>query len=145
MKARRLNDLKRHVFFELLETVGRAFLVIRYSERVRIGRRGFLPEEKEQGLILVINRQMNLRWEEGVIRCRLVFGQTPEDCLIPEEFVIGVNSPETKTQFLCFADTSPKETHRPPKPRKAPKPRPTAAKKSGPSKVVSVDFTKKKK
>jgi len=144
METDRLHALKRHVFFELLDTVGRVYLVIRYSEQVKIGRRGFLEEEKQQGLVLVINQKMNLIWEDGAIQCRLVFGQTPEDCYIPEEFVVGINSPEAQTQFLCLAETP---VAKPPEAGSSPvKPvaKKKGAKKPASGKVVTVDFTKKK-
>lgn len=143
MDTSRLNHLKRHVFFEILETVGRVFMVVRHSEQVRIGNRGFLPEEKEHGLVLVINQRMNLSWTDGIIRCRLVFGQTPEDCIIPEGFVIGINSPEAQTQFLCLAETpipEPAETEAG-RGKEAPLKR---KRKSKTGNVVTVDFRKKK-
>ena len=144
MDTVKLNALKRHVFFELLDTVGRAFLVVRYSDQVRIGKRGFLPEEKEHGLVLVINQKMNFVWEEGTIQCRLVFGQTPEDCFIPEEFVVGINSPEAQTQFLCLAEPSVPTPVRKESPVQKPSRAAKKKLKPGTGKVVTVDFTKKK-
>ena len=46
--ARNLTDLKKHVFFELLDMAGRVFIHVRYSDDVLIGNRGFLAEEKEK-------------------------------------------------------------------------------------------------
>ena len=139
-----MNALKRYMFFEILETVGRVFLVVRYSEQVHIGNRGFLPEEREHGLVLVFNQRMNFSWTDGIIRCQLVFGQTPEDCVIPEEFVIGINSPEAQTQFLCLAETPlPEPAKAEPEEKKGDPARKTKrTAKTG--NVVTVDFRKKK-
>ncbi len=99
-----LNRLKREIFHQLLEIAGRVFVVVRYSEDVVIGKRGFLPEEKEKGLVLVFNRRMNFIWDDHGIDARLVFGTRPEHCLIPSEHVVGLYSPELNTQFLSLPD-----------------------------------------
>lgn len=142
----RLNRLKQTVFYELLETVGRVFIVIRHSERVRIGRRGFLPEEMERGLVLVINPSMKFSWEDGWFRARLVFGQTPEDCVVPEEDIVAVHSPEARTQLVCET-AAPAEAVQATKPAApAKKKKPAGGKTAGKAteRVVQVDFTKKK-
>ena len=45
-----LNQLKKHTFDELLNLAGRAYILVKYSENVKVGSRGFLPEEKENPL-----------------------------------------------------------------------------------------------
>lgn len=105
MKAR-LNKLKRDTFFELLDLAGRVFIVVGYSDEVRIGSRGFLEGEKETGLVLVLNQRMKFKWENGVLECSLVFGTEPQECVIPEEHILAVHSPEMNTQ-LIVAPVSP--------------------------------------
>lgn len=96
---KRLNELKKYVFFEILELAGRVFIVVDYDETVVIGRRGFLPEEKERGLILVFNRKMKFTWDEDAITAILVFGNTPERCYIPINAIAGVFSPDLRIQL----------------------------------------------
>ncbi len=124
-----LNNLKRHIFSELLNLTGRVFIIVRYHEDVKIGNRGFLPEEKDRGIVLVFNKRMNFRWYEWGIEAKLVFGSTVEDCFIPVEHIIGIYSPEANTQFLCLAEASAEET---------------VTQKEESSKVVKIDFRKKK-
>jgi len=135
----RLNELKRHIFYELLDLAGRAFVVVRKAEGVVIGNRGFLPEEEEKGLVLVFNKGMKFRWDDRGIDARLVFGTTPEHCVIPAEHIIGVYCPELNSQFLCLtesgqeaaAGSTTEETGE-------------TREKAGGSKVVKVDFRRKK-
>ena len=94
-----LNDLKRDVFFRLMEAAGRVFILVRYSEAVRIGRRGFLPEEKEKGITLVFNKQMKFTWDESGIHGTLQFG-TPVRCFIPPDDIVAVYSPELGARFI---------------------------------------------
>lgn len=98
---KRINDLKKQIFFEILELAGRVFIIVDYDESVVIGKRGFLPEEKERGLVLVFNPRMNFKWEENRISAILVFGNTPEKCYIPINSISGVFSPDLRIQFSC--------------------------------------------
>lgn len=97
---RRLNELKKGIFFELLELAGRVFIVVDYQEDVIIGKRGFLPEEKERGLVLVFNKRMNFKWDKNILKATLVFGNTPEKCYIPVNAIAGVFSPDLRVQLL---------------------------------------------
>lgn len=127
----KIGNLKRHIFYELLNLAGSVFIVVRYDPSVVVGRRGFLPEEEEKGLILVFNRRTNLRWEDGFIDTKLVFGTAVEHCIIPEEHIIVIYSPEMNTQFTChfkWAGSEVKET---------------PAKEIRQPRVVKVDFRKK--
>ncbi|NOZ24566.1 MAG: hypothetical protein GXO94_00500 [Nitrospirae bacterium] len=135
-KGARLNELKRHIFYELLDLAGRVFVVVRKAEGVVIGKRGFLPEEEEKGLVLVFNSRMNFTWDEHGIDARLVFGTTPEHCIIPAEHVIGVYSPELDTQFLCLTEPRQDEA--------AEEPTEERRTEAGEAKVVKVDFRRKK-
>lgn len=96
----RLNELKRHTFFELLNLVGRVYIVIKYSENVEIGTRGFLPREKEQGLILVLNSKMHFIWDEEGISTNLAFGTSIQKCFIPTDDIIVIYSPELHSQLM---------------------------------------------
>ncbi|GAB6182953.1 ClpXP protease specificity-enhancing factor SspB [Thermodesulfovibrio hydrogeniphilus] len=96
---RRLNELKKKTFFEILDLVGRVFIVVDYDERVVIGKRGFLSEEKERGLVLVFNNNMKFDWHDEAITATLVFGNTPEKCYIPIDAIATVFSPELRVQL----------------------------------------------
>ena len=96
---KRLNKLKKNTFFEILDLVGRVFIVVDYDERVVIGKRGFLPEEKERGLVLVFNNKMKFDWDDEGITANLVFGNTPEKCFIPIDSIATVFSPEIRVQL----------------------------------------------
>jgi hypothetical protein len=96
----KINELKKEVFFRLLDIAGRVFILVKYSDAVRIGRRGFLPEEKENGIVLVFNQKMNFTWDESGIHATLLFGTTPEKCFIPPENIVAVYSPELEAQFV---------------------------------------------
>lgn len=100
---RRLNELKRHTFFEILELAGRVFIIVDYDENVIIGKRGFLPEEKERGLVLVFNNKMKFSWDDNSISATLVFGSSPEKCYIPVNAIAGVFSPDLRIQLAVPA------------------------------------------
>jgi hypothetical protein len=129
-----LTDLKKHIFFELLELAGRVFVLVGHSDNVLIGERGFLPEEREKGLILVFNRKMNFEWNAQGISATLGFGPRNEKCFIPSESVISVFSPDLNAQFsVSPAEQEPAQTkqigEKGPSPSK--------------EKVIKVDFGKK--
>ncbi|MBI5140882.1 MAG: hypothetical protein HZA20_01665 [Nitrospirae bacterium] len=96
----RVEELKKKVFYEILDIIGRVFVVVRYSDEVMIGSRGFLPEEKESGLVLVFNRRMNFAWPGDAIECTLVFGTSPQQCYIPSAHIVAISSPELSTQLI---------------------------------------------
>lgn len=96
---KRLNELKKHTFFELLELAGRVFIVVDYDENVVIGKRGFLPEEKERGLVLVFNQRMKFQWSEDALTATLVFGNIPEKCYIPVNSIAAIFSPDLRVQL----------------------------------------------
>jgi len=96
--------LKKSLFDSLMALTGRVFIVVRYAPDVEIGRRGFLPEERESGLILVFNSGMALTWEGDVLCGRLVFGTTPEDCRIPVTRIVALYNPDRQVQFLVPAE-----------------------------------------
>jgi len=139
----RLDRLKRDVFFELLDLAGRVFIVVRNGEGVRIGSRGFTPQEEENGLVLVLNRRMSFRWEDDLLEARLVFGTDPHDCVIPARHIVAVNSPELQTQLVVAGppETAGEAESPPAGSREAP---PDGTTRAG-GKVVRVDFSKKKR
>lgn len=133
--AGNLTDLKKHVFFELLDLSGRVFIHVRYSDEVMIGERGFLAEEKEKGLILVFNSKMKFEWNEQGIAATLGFGPKTEKCFIPSESIISVFSPDLNAQFSV--SPAAQETGQ----------RKHAVKKAhsiSKEKVIKVDFSRKK-
>jgi hypothetical protein len=136
--AASLNELKKQVFFHLLDLAGRVFVLVRHSDNVVIGKRGFLPEEKEKGLVLVFNRKMNFTWDDPGISARLVFGATSESCFIPPDDVVSVFSPELLAQFTVSAEEkqATEIASAPPEGKRQ--------KKALKGKVVRVDFTRKK-
>ncbi len=95
-----MNNLKKHVFFELLSLAGRVFILVRYSDNVVLGKRGFSAEEKENGIVLVFNPKMNFSWDEYGITVTLVFGTSPQKCFIPVEDITAIYSPELNAQFI---------------------------------------------
>jgi len=110
---------------------------------VIIGDRGFLPEEKEKGIVLVFNRRMNFDWSPSGISARLVFGSVTHECFIPYDAIISVFSPELSAQFSVSAGPVPpaKEEARTKKRQSGGRER---SLKSSDDKVVRVDFNKKK-
>ena len=130
-----LNDLKKQVFYGLLEIAGRVFVLVEHADGVVIGTRGFLPEEKEKGIVLVFNSKMDFQWNDLGISARLVFGTTPQQCFIPPDAIVSIFSPEVSAQFSVSPESGPA----PDKTDAGPEERPAAG-----EKVVKVDFRKKK-
>jgi len=100
------NQIKylQNLFYDLLNDYGRAFVVVKHSDRTIIGNRGFTDEEKNKGLILVFNSRnhKNLQWtEDGSIVAALGFGTNNriENCFIHHEDIIAVFSPEAGVKF----------------------------------------------
>ncbi|OGW24306.1 MAG: hypothetical protein A2X59_07860 [Nitrospirae bacterium GWC2_42_7] len=131
-----MNDLKKHVFYEMIDLAGRVFVHVGYSENVVIGNRGFLKEEEEKGIVLVFNKRMNFVWEDDGISVTLVFGTSPEKCFVPAEDILSVFSPELNAQFTAYPSDKKAEekTEAPPVIKKSEKGQ----------KVVRVDFHKRK-
>ena len=128
----KLNELKKKVFHEILDIVGRVFIVARYSEHVIIGKRGFTEEEKKDGIVLVFNVHMHFVWDESGISSTLVFGTTTQKCFVPSHDIIAVYSPELQCQFISAPQAS---QEMPPGKDKG--------EEAGPN-VVKVDFSKRK-
>jgi hypothetical protein len=128
----KLNELKKKIFHEILDIVGRVFIVARYSEHVVIGKRGFTEEERKNGLVLVFNVHMHFVWDESGISSTLVFGKTPQKCLVPATDIVAIYSPELQCQFISAPQTSQEVS-----------PGKEEEEKAGPN-VVKVDFSKKK-
>jgi hypothetical protein len=101
-----IDDLKRQVFGRFMELAGRAFVVVRHGEDVLIGKRGFLPEEKERGLVLVFSEKMRYQWGDDGIEARLSFGRKHEQCYIPNEAVTAIYSPELGAQFVVTGEAA---------------------------------------
>lgn len=134
---REVNELKKKVFYEMLNLGGRVFILVRYSENVLIGKRGFTEEERKNGIILVFNQRMNFSWDDRGISATLVFGATPERCFIPVEDIIFIFSPELRAQFIVSPETAEED-----------KSEDTTGKakiETKKEKVVRIDFSRKKR
>lgn len=132
-----VNELKKKVFYEMLNLGGRVFILVRYSDNVIIGRRGFTEEEKKNGIILVFNQRMNFSWDNSGISATLVFGTSPERCFIPAEDIVFIFSPELRSQFIVSPDVIEDQSEGSSEETKA-----YTVKEE---KVVRVDFSKKKR
>lgn len=130
-----LHALKRDVFYKLMNAAGRVYIHVRNSDRVDLGRRGFKGDEKEKGIVLVLNSSMRVEWNEHGLDCTLVFGTTPEKCFIPSEDVVSVYSPELGVQYIC----DPEGMDEPDDHQDADDDHPHGAK------VIKVDFSGKRK
>ncbi len=133
--AGNLDELRKQVFFDMLKLAGRVFVAVSYGDDVVIGKRGFLPPEKEKGIILVFNQKMNFTWDDGGITATLVFGTTPEKCYIPQRRIMTIFSPELNAQFSTFPqqETAGQGAEKE-----------EATKPSSDEKVIKVDFGRKK-
>jgi hypothetical protein len=93
----------QRLFYDIWNDFGSVYLIVKYSDRTTIGKRGFTDEEKKQGLILVFNNKTNntLTWDaEGNLTCILAFGARKEDLFIHHDDLLGVFSTEAKVQFM---------------------------------------------
>ena len=98
-----MNDadlFKREVFNRLMDMSGRVFLLVRHSEKVIIGHRGFSEDEKQKGITLVFNPDMHFIWDEAGISATLSFGSTAEKCVIPTSDIVAIFSPEAGVQTI---------------------------------------------
>ena len=92
----------QRLFYDIWNDFGNVHLLVKYSSRTSIGKRGFTEEEKKQGLVLVFNTTTNakLEWDaEGNLTCVLAFGARREDVFIHHEDLLGVFSREAGVQF----------------------------------------------
>jgi hypothetical protein len=92
----------QRLFYDVWNDFGSVYLIVRYSDRTIIGKRGFTDEERKQGLVLLFNDQTNatLNWDaEGNLSCVLAFGIRKEDVYIHHDDLLGVFSSEAKVQF----------------------------------------------
>ena len=138
-----LDDIKRDLFFRLLDDAGRVFIHVRPSMELEIGRRGLLGDELENGITLVFNSRMKFDWGDYGIEATLAFGSTPEKCFIPTAAIDSVYSPELKVELTLepVDDTArPKDS---PGSKPVSKVKPLPAKK-GEGNVIKVDFHKRK-
>ncbi|MFQ3573642.1 MAG: hypothetical protein SNJ53_03310 [Thermodesulfovibrionales bacterium] len=134
MVKQTINNLKKQVFYDILNCHGRVFIVVRYSEDVVIGKRGFSKEEKDNGLTLVFNTKMNFDWSGDVLTTRLVFGTKVENCLIPSDSIVTIFSPELNVYFQATG------TYEDTEPAQRPK---TTTNDTQKGNVIKVDFSKK--
>ncbi len=91
------------LFYDIWNDFGGVYLLVKYSDNTRIGKRGFTEEEMKQGLTLVFNNKTNttLDWDtEGNLSCVLAFGARKEEVSIHHDDLLGVFSVEAGVQFL---------------------------------------------
>ncbi len=91
------------LFYDIWNDFGSVHLIVKYSGRTSIGKRGFTEEEKKQGLILVFNNKTNntLHWDaEGNLTCVLAFGARKEDVSIHHDDLLGIFSQDAGVQFI---------------------------------------------
>lgn len=137
-----VNELKKKVFYEMLNLAGRVFILVRPSDNVVIGKRGFTEDEKKNGLILVFNSRMNFLWDEDGISATLVFGTTPEKCFIPSDDIVFIFSPELHSQFSVSPEPAEKVKG---EEEKRIASEDNKAKPVKEDRIVKVDFTKKRR
>ena len=141
-----LNKLKKNIFFEFLNLIGRVFILVRYSENVILGNRGFTAEEKDNGIILVFNSKMNFLWDDYGITVTLVFGTSPQKCFIPVEDIAAIYSPELNAQFTSSPQIKKSQNAIEKNKVKTEEINDrTAREAEQPQNVIKVDFTKKRK
>lgn len=93
----------QRLFYDLWNDFGNAYILVKYSDKTRIGKRGFSEEEMKQGLVLVFNNKTNnkLEWDdEGNLSCILAFGTSKEDIFIHHDDLLGVFSSEARVQLI---------------------------------------------
>ncbi|BCB95324.1 hypothetical protein JZK55_02460 [Dissulfurispira thermophila] len=139
-----MNNLKKHIFFEFLNLAGKVFVLVKYSENVILGNRGFTAEEKKNGIILVFNSKMNFMWDDYGITATLVFGSSPQKCFIPSDDIVALYSPELNAQFVVSSSVQQPTpaTHKEDRFEEQQK---TLKNKQSKGQVIKVDFTKKRK
>ena len=136
-----IHDLKKQIFYDMLDLSGRVFIHVRFSEKVIIGERGFLPEEQQRGIILVLNKGMHFTWDVGGISAELIFGSTVQRCYIPSEAIISLVSPELNAQFSVTPQEPEKDVLKAKTERRQRVSRKVRADQG--EKVIKVDFKKK--
>jgi hypothetical protein len=98
------------LFYDMWNDFGSVYLIVKYSGRTRIGKRGFSEDEKKQGLVLDFNNKTSatLDWDaEGNLACVLAFGTRKEDVHIHHVFARRV-SPEAGVHFQKRHENAPR-------------------------------------
>lgn len=102
LKNDALNKIKEKMLYGVLDAVGRVMVVVRFSEDVLIGNRGFTKDEKEKGLLLVLNKLQNWVWKDG-IEGNFTFGELGVmKCFIPADSIVSIISQELGIQLITF-------------------------------------------
>lgn len=93
----------QRLFYDVWNDFGNVYLLVKYSDKTSIGKRGFTEEEQKRGLVLVFNNKTNnkLEWDsEGNLSCILAFGARKEDVFIHHDDMLGLFSPEAGIQYV---------------------------------------------
>ncbi len=95
------NKIKEKVLYDILDAVGKVMVVVQYSEDVYIGNRGFTKEEKEKGLLIILNKTQKWVWKNG-IEGNFIFGELGvQQCFIPVDSIVGIISQELRLQLVA--------------------------------------------
>lgn len=135
-----LNELKRLVFYDFLNLTGRAYIMVKYSHNVILGKRGFTEEEKANGIILVFNSKMDITWNNDGINTTLIFNNSPMKCYIPADDIVLIYSPELDAQFATHLSNVINNPYKE-MPREEKRKDTTE---EGQTKIIKVDFIKKR-
>jgi len=103
MAMKKQVEYLQRLFYDIWNDFGSVYLLVKYSNRTSIGKRGFTEDERKQGLVLVFNNKTNttLTWDvEGNLACILAFGARKEDLFIHHDDLLGVFSREAGVQFI---------------------------------------------
>jgi hypothetical protein len=118
MMKKQVEYLQR-LFYDVWNDFGSVYLLVKYSDKTVIGKRGFTDEEKKKGLVLVFNNKTStkLNWDEdGNLSCVLAFGARREDVSIHHDDLLGVFSPEAGVQLVRSDIGKEKEAEQTPEP-----------------------------
>jgi hypothetical protein len=103
MAMKKQVEYLQKLFYDIWNDFGSVYLLVAYSDRTCIGKRGFTAEERKRGLVLVFNSKTSTTpdWDaEGNLACVLAFGARKEDVHIHHDDLLGVFSSEAGVQFL---------------------------------------------
>lgn len=103
MTMKKQVEYLQRLFYDIWNDFGTVYLLVKYSGKTVIGKRGFTEEEMKRGLVLAFNNKTNtkLDWDaEGNMTCVLAFGASKEDIYIHHDDLLGVFSTQAGVQFL---------------------------------------------
>lgn len=99
--SKTLTDLRKSVFYNILDMAGKVYIVVKYSEE------SILPwtkkHIKEGSMSLVFNQSnyKNLVWTNSRVNVVLGFSDTTMQCTFPSKDIIAIFSPQLNIHFSC--------------------------------------------